>query len=353
MAGGKGERFWPLSTEKRPKQVLSLVGGKPMISLAVGYLDGLIPPERTFIITSKALVDAIAKAAPEIPSENIIGEPMGRDTAAVCALAAALVQARDSNGIVCTLTADHIIKEPELLRQAIEEAGAAAAKEDVLITIGIVPTFPSTGFGYIEAPTRLKGRTDPVVFRKARRFVEKPDRDTAEAYLKEGHYFWNAGMFVWSVKAIAKALAKHQPHLHAMFTRLAAEAGKLSFAGRLLEEYQVLDKISVDYAILEKADNILMVEGRFQWDDVGTWTALENHIAKDLDGNVLIGDTRTLASANNIVHSEKRLTTLVGVKDLIIVQTDHVTLVCHKSNAQDVKMLVQMLAADPRFKKYV
>lgn len=353
MAGGKGERFWPLSTEKRPKQVLSLVGGRPMVSMAVDYLQGLIPPERILVITSKALVDAIAKAAPEIPPENIIGEPIGRDTAAVCALAAALVQARDPKGIVCTLTADHVIKDPQLLRDTLSAGAEMAQREDVLITIGIVPTCPSTGFGYIEAPTKMKAKTEPIVFRKARRFVEKPDLATAEGYIKDGRFFWNAGMFIWSAAAFAKALGKHQPHLQGMLTRLVAVCGTPAFPAKLQDEYQALDKISVDYAILEKADNIVMIEGRFQWDDVGTWTALENHLEKDGDGNVLMGDTRTLAAKGNIVLSDKRLTAIIGVEDLIVVQTEHVTLVCHKKAAQDVKMMVQMLAADPRHKKLV
>jgi len=343
MAGGKGERFWPLSTSKRPKQVLSLIGGKPMLALAIDRLKGFIPPERILVITNASLVDVSRDAAPELPPENVIGEPFGRDTAAACALGSALVKARSENAAFCILTADHVIKGIDLFQQTLREGFELALAEDVLVTMGIQPAFPSTGFGYIEAGTEIDSPGD-TTFRKALRFVEKPDADTASDYLKAGNYFWNSGMFIWSVDSFRKALQMYQPRLLSMASAMEEAAGKEDLAVRLEEEYGKLEKISVDYAIMEKADNIVTAIGRFGWFDVGSWPALADHFDLDEADNVMIGDCRMLDSKANIVYSENRLTALIGVEDLVVVQAENATLVCRRDRAQDVKAMVQMLA---------
>lgn len=342
MAGGKGERFWPMSTARTPKQLLSLVGGAPLVALAVERLDGLIPPERVLIITSASLEEVTAAAVPSLPRENIIGEPFGRDTAAAVALASALVKHRSSEGTFCILTADHIMRDLDIFRKTISTGFEIAAEKDVLITIGMTPTSPSTGFGYIESEVHAETRNG-IEFLEARRFVEKPDEATAEEYVASGKYFWNSGMFIWSVTAIQNALSAHQPALYEMAQRIEKVVGTGKFAAALKDEYEGLEKISVDYAIMEKVKNILMAQGTFYWDDVGSWVALENHFEKDDDGNLVVGNSESVDSSGNVVVSEKRLTALIGVDDLVVVQAEGATLICHKDRAQDVKKMVALL----------
>ena len=342
MAGGKGERFWPLSTSRRPKQVLSLFGGKSLMAMAVERLKGLIPPERIIVITGTDLVGATCEAAPELPRKNVIGEPFGRDTAAVCALASAIVKARNPGGAFCIITADHIITDINLFLTTLQEGFDIAMAENVLITIGIKPTFPSTGFGYIEAAEAFDHKGN-IKFLKAKRFVEKPDLKTAKKYLERGNFCWNSGMFIWSVESFQKALADHCPHLFDMANHMTSVVGTPEFDIRLAEEYKKLEKISVDYAIMEKADNIVMAKGTFGWDDVGSWTALENHFDRNSTNNVVIGACEAIDSRANVVVSEDRLTTLIGVSDLVVVQSEKATLVCAKDRAQDVKKMVKLL----------
>ncbi len=339
MAGGRGERFWPLSTSKRPKQVLSLIGGKPLIQIAVEHVEGVIPPERVIVITSGDLVGVTAEAAPRLPPENIVGEPFGRDTAAACALASAIVEARCPGGVFCILTADHIMGDLDIFRQTIAGGLTLAADRDILMTIGINPTFPSTGYGYIETSDVID--TDgEVEFRRALRFVEKPERERAEEYLATGRYFWNSGMFMWSVAAFQKALAKFAPELLAMAKRMQPLDRTDGFDAALEEEYGKLDKISVDYAVMEKSDNIVMARGTFRWSDVGAWPALEEHFPPDDDSNVLVGHCESLDSTGNIVVSDERLTALIGVHDVVVVQARDATLICTRESAQDVKRMV-------------
>jgi mannose-1-phosphate guanylyltransferase len=343
MAGGRGERFWPLSTLKTPKQTLSLIGDQTLLSMSIERVEGLIPPERILVITSAELVEPICEAAPELPRENVIGEPSGRDTAAVCALAAAIVKSRDPEGVVCTLTADHVIKDLDLFKTTLTESVNVALKNDVLITIGIQPHFPSTGFGYIETSDVFnnEGETE---FLQAVRFVEKPDLETAESYLDAGNFFWNSGMFVWSAGSILKAFETHQPQLAEMAARMEQVVDTDKFDAKLEEEYGQLDRISIDYAIMEKSSNIITAKGVFRWHDVGCWTALEEHIDPDSTGNVIAGELVTLESANNVVYSKERLTALIGVEDLVVVQAPNATLICHKDKVQDVKKMVKLIA---------
>ncbi len=348
MAGGKGERFWPLSTSRRPKQVLSLVGGRPMLAQAVDRLKGFIPPERVIVITSASLVDVSCEAAPELPRENIIGEPFGRDTAAACGLAAAIVKARCPNGSFCILTADHVIKDIEIFQQTLQEGFDLAERDGSLVTIGIKPTFPSTGFGYIECGEAIDNDGDMAFF-KANRFVEKPDANTAQSYLDAGNFFWNSGMFVWSADALLKALGQFQPPLFAMAETMQPVVDTESFADTLEAEYGKLEKISIDYAVMEKADNIVTASGTFRWFDVGSWPALEDHFEKDGADNVIIGSGKSIDASRNIVVSNDRLTALIGVDDLVVVQAEHATLICPKNRAQEVKAMVQMLAEDGNF----
>jgi len=347
MAGGRGERFWPLSTAARPKQVLSLVGGRPMLAQAVDRLKGFIPPERILIITSASLVDVSREAVPELPPANVIGEPCGRDTAAACALGAAVVKARCPGGSFCILTADHVIKPIDRFQQILEHGFTVAERGESLVTIGIKPAFPSTGFGYIECGETISDG-DVRVF-KARRFVEKPDAQTAATYLLAGNYLWNSGMFVWKADALLAALQQHEKPVHDMAVAMLPVVDRPAFEACLTAEYNRLGRISIDYAVMEKATNIVTAAGDFEWYDVGSWPALEDHFEKDADGNVIVGDGAMLDSGGNVVISENRLTALIGVHDLVVVHAAQATLICPKARAQEVKQMVQLLSADERY----
>ncbi len=342
MAGGKGERFWPLSTSAHPKQLLSLVGSKPLITLAVERLKGFIPIENILVITNQSLLEATHKAIPELPKKNLVGEPFGRDTAAACALALALVKARDSSAAFCILTADHIIGEVETFQRSLSDALDLARQRDVLITIGIEPAFASSAYGYIETGDEI-GTRGKTGFMQAKRFVEKPDSAKAREYLAAGNFYWNSGMFVWSAASLENALQRYKPQLKEMAETMEALVGSEEFETKLEEEYSRLEKISIDYAVMEKADNIVMVKGTFPWDDVGSWNAIGNHFDKDASENVVVGNSEILDSAGNIVVSDNRMTALLGVRDLVVVQAPRATLICHKDRAEDVKKLVKRL----------
>jgi mannose-1-phosphate guanylyltransferase len=343
LAGGKGERFWPLSTSKHPKQFLSLVGDEPLLAQAIDRLEGLIPPENVLVITNGDLVDVARKSAPKLPAENVIGEPMGRDTAAAIALGAAIIEKRCGDGVFAVLTADHIIGDLDIYKQTLSDALALASEEEVLITIGITPDEPSTGYGYIESGDSYRETETGTAFLKANRFVEKPNRSTAEKYLETGRYYWNSGMFIWSTHSIRKAFEAFRPPLSDMMDALKPVMETSDFDEHFKTEYEKLEKISIDYAVMEKADNVLMARGTFSWDDVGSWPALENHFESDLEGNVVIGEAAELDGHNNIIVSKDRLTAVIGLQDLVVVQAKGATLICPKDRAQDIKKIVHKL----------
>lgn len=351
LAGGKGERFWPLSTSKHPKQVLSLVGGKPLLAQAVERLGSVVPPERVFIITNESLAEVCREAVPQVPEGNIIGEPCGRDTAAACALAAAVVLGRDENASLCMLTADHVIRDTARFEVILTECFGKAESGDWLITMGIKPSYASTGFGYIEC----EGGEDRngVCFYGAKRFVEKPDAETATRYIASGNYFWNSGMFVWNAQRFLDSLDRFQPDLARMAKRLTPVVQTEGFANRLREEYANIGRISIDYAVMEKASNILTAETEIGWYDVGTWAALEDHFEQDQNGNIVLGRGELLDSRGNIILSEGRLTALIGVDDLVVVHAEGATLVCPKAASEQVKAMVQYLGQQGEYEQYL
>ncbi len=350
LAGGYGERFWPLSTMARPKQLLSLLSERTMLEMAFDRLDGLVPHERVLVLTSADLVEPTIATAPDLRPENVIGEPMRRDTAAAVALAAAVVKARDPEGVFCILTADHVMGDLDLFRDTIRTGLEVAANNDVLVTIGITPAHPSTAFGYVETGDPFDAQnadTSKIPFHRVARFVEKPDRETAEGYLATGRFWWNSGMFVWSADSVTASFAAHRPELAEFINELVPFVDTDGFADALAAGFEPLEKISIDYALMEKADNIVMAEGSFSWDDVGSWPEVANHLPSDEAGNVTRGDVTVLDSANNIVLSDGRLTAIIGIEDLVVVHADGATLICPKDRAQDVKKIVTELRANP------
>jgi mannose-1-phosphate guanylyltransferase len=348
LAGGRGERFWPMSTRRRPKQLLALVGRRSLLADAVGRIRAIIPEKRILVITGADLQDATRRLLPGLPKANVIGEPCGRDTAAAITLAAALIKARNPQAVFCVLTADHVIGNAAAFRRTLKDAFARAAAADILLTIGLKPAFPSTGFGYIEAGARLAGPSRTIFYR-VRRFVEKPDERTAQRYIKTGRFYWNSGMFVWSLSAWESALRRHCPPLARLLDKLTPLAGRPGFQARcrlqaaLKRAYAGLEKISVDYAVMEHAKNIVMAEGLFAWDDVGSWSALANHFPGDARGNVVVGNGELMESSGNIVVADNGLVALLGVDNLVVVKAGAVTLVCRKDRSQEVKRLVEKL----------
>ena len=346
MAGGKGERFWPLSTSRRPKQLLALAGGAPLILQAVQRLEGIMPLDHVLIVTNQALVDPIRELLGKGSPVGVLGEPCGRDTAPAIAAGAAWIKRRDPDALFCVLTADHIIGDLPVFHNTLRQGLSLCTENDVLVTIGIAPSEPSSAYGYIEAGELWK-KTEQIEFFRVRRFVEKPDVATAQEYLATGRYAWNSGMFIWSVRSIQKAFAEFQPVLAEKIESWSACTEPAEFQAALEMDFPALDKISIDYAVMEKAGNIVVCKGAFAWDDVGSWPALEEHLPQDGKGNATAGDVEVLDSTRNIVVSEGRLTALVGVKDLVVVQAEGVTLVCDKSRAQDIKSLLTALRSQP------
>lgn len=350
LAGGSGERFWPMSTSRRPKQFLPIPAGQPLICEAVQRIEKLIPPAQIFIITRWDLVNMVHKVLPAFPRANVIGEPCGRDTAAAVALGAALVKRRNARAAFCVLTSDHLIKKREGFLKTLRSALELALASNFLITIGIPPAFPSTGFGYVETAGKLAGRRG---FLKVNRFVEKPDLATARKYLRSGKYYWNSGMFIWSVPALEAAFKKHCPRLTGLIQKIAAADRRPDWKTALRKAYAPLPKISIDYALMEKADNIVMAKCNFVWDDVGSWAALEAHCEKDSHGNVMVGSGEGYDARGNIAVAEDGLIALVGVRDLVVVRSGAATLVCAKHKAQEIKQLVARMKASGKYKDII
>lgn len=362
MAGGRGERFWPVSREKTPKQLIKLLGDRSFLQQAVDRCLPLVPLKNILIITNTAQAAEVRKQLPKLPKENVVAEPIGRDTCAAVTLGAAIVGARSVNAVMAVLPADHVIPEEKKFQQVLADAFDLASRGQVIVTIGIKPTEPATGYGYIrtgaELPPPAGVKKYKTTFFKAEQFVEKPNYDTALTYLTSGQYRWNAGMFVWSFVTITNALEKHQPEMNAACHRWFEAAAKKKLDKVLAKEYPSIQKISVDFALMEKAQNVVVADGAFDWDDLGAWPALARHIKADPEGNCAVGEFIHVDGARNIIYdarSKDRRTPIgcAGLRDSILVLTDDAVLLAHKSQAQKIKDLVKKLAEDGKYKKII
>jgi mannose-1-phosphate guanylyltransferase len=363
MAGGRGERFWPVSREKTPKQLIKLLGDRSLLQQAVDRVLPLVPIKNVLIVTNEAQAPEVRKQLPKLPKDNVIAEPIGRDTCAAVTLGAAIVGARSTTGVMAVLPADHVIPEEKEFQQVLDDSFDLASRGQAIITIGIKPTEPATGYGYIRVGEALPPppgvKSYKTVFHRAEQFVEKPRFDTALEYLNSGQYRWNAGMFVWSFVTITEGLQKHQPEMYDACQRwfkVANNSAKLTKA--LAKEYPDIKRISIDYALMEKAHNVVCADGAFEWDDLGSWTALARHLKPDAEGNCAVADFIHVDAARNIIfdaRTKDRRTPIavVGLRDSILVQTDDAVLLAHKSQAQKVKELVKRLAEDAKLKKLV
>jgi mannose-1-phosphate guanylyltransferase len=343
LAGGSGERFWPLSRRARPKQLLRFISDKTLLEETLARLEGFIPAERILILTNADQERAVRRLLGSFPKENIIAEPTKRDTAAAVALGTGWVAARDHGAIMIVLPADHVIANQAALQETLALGAAAAEETGALVTIGIKPTWACPGYGYIELgkPIQLRKRADNDAIHRVVRFREKPNRDLAESFLRKGNFRWNAGMFVWSVPTVLREFNRYAPELADFISQLRAPK---NFEKALRKRFSKLPRISFDYAIMEKADRVLVLEASFDWDDIGSWRAVANYFEKDKQGNAANCAITALDSSNNIVFEEDGTTiALLGVHDLIVVRTKDALLVCHRHEAENIKNLIGKL----------
>ncbi|MCW5853248.1 MAG: mannose-1-phosphate guanylyltransferase [Anaerolineae bacterium] len=340
MAGGGGTRLWPRSRQSRPKQFLDI--GSPHSLLREAYLriEPIIPAERILVITGQNYHDAVCNELPEIPASNILGEPVGRGTAPAVGLAAEVLASRVNHGIMAVLTADHIIRNQARFRDVLK-AATAAAREGRIVLIGIQPTEPNTGYGYIETADRLNGRDLPLL--RVASFKEKPTREVAELFLAAGNYFWNSGMFVWSLDTIRAEMRRHLPDTAERCAAIGRAWDTPEREPVLADLWSSIQTETIDYGVVEKAHNVAVIPADIGWNDVGSWSALFDVLPVDAQDNIVEGEYISVDSRNNLIYSPNRLVAALGVEDLVIVDTDDVLLILPRHRAQDVRALVAEL----------
>ncbi|MFP6766861.1 MAG: mannose-1-phosphate guanylyltransferase [Planctomycetaceae bacterium] len=347
MSGGSGTRFWPQSRRDCPKQLQVLVGDRTLLQQSVDRLDGLVAAERTWVVTNVVQATATREQLPSIPGEQVIEEPVARNTAACLGLAAEHLLAADPEAVMLVLPADHVIQPDESFREAVQ-AAVALLEDDRrrLVLFGVPPTRAATGFGYIHRGEPLPGRPNGF---QVSSFHEKPDRETAEHYLAAGESYWNSGIFTWRADRIVEALAEHQPTIGDGLATLRAVLGTDQYSDRLQETFAAMPAISIDHAVLEHCQDSCVLEASFCWNDVGSWRALPEVIGSDESGNCLQGAVSTVDVHNCIVRSvDDHLVAVVGVEDLVIVQTADVTLVARRDDEDGLRQLVERLTEEGR-----
>ena len=344
MAGGGGTRFWPRSRKARPKQFLTLAGDRSLLQMALDRIEGLAAPEHTWVITGEAYRAETAQQLPSLPPERIVGEPCGRDTAPCIGLGAALIARDDPEAVMLTTPADHVIEPAqEFRRAALAAVQTAEEHPSALVTFGIPPTFPSTGYGYIQRGPEV-ARRNGVSVSRVRGFREKPNADLAERFVVSGEYFWNSGIFVWKVAAVLAQLREQRPALYSAVQRIADAWRGPNQGAVLRSEYEAMEKVSIDYAVMEHAPEVLVVQAPYRWDDVGSWLALERMNPQDADGNTVLAEFCGVSTANCVIVGDAgRMIGTVGVSNLLIVQDGDATLVADRRDESNVKKLVELL----------
>jgi mannose-1-phosphate guanylyltransferase len=340
MAGGSGTRFWPLSRKHRPKQTLPILGAATMVRQTVERLFPLFEPRQVFVVTAHEHTDLVRRDLDIVPQENIIDEPMGRDTAAAIGLAATFLHWRDPEAAFAVLPADHFIDDPLKFQKALAK-GREAARSGALVTFGIKPRYAATCYGYLQRGERAG---DTV---RVRKFCEKPKPEVAAEFLKSGEYFWNGGIFVWQAASILSEIRRHLPELGASLKEIEAALGTSRLPSVLSREYGKLKRVSIDYGVMEKAGQVLMVEPEFEWDDVGSWSAAADRRPKDGAGNAVDGKVLAVESKDSLVISSDpdHLVGVLGLEGFVVVHTPDATLVCPKNRAEELKKLVEQIQA--------
>ncbi|MBR3281869.1 MAG: mannose-1-phosphate guanylyltransferase [Ruminococcus sp.] len=343
MAGGRGERFWPKSRNSCPKQFLSLTSDREtMIQKTVKRLRPLVEAEDIYIVTNAAYRSLVKDQLPDVPEENILAEPCARNTAPCIAFAAAVIGRKYDDAVMLVLPSDHLIGYENIYVKTLKKAVSVAEQGKNLVTIGITPTYPETGYGYINFGDEAGDAY------KVERFVEKPDLPTAKQYLASGKYLWNSGMFVWKISSVMENLKEFMPDIYEGALRIGESFGTDSFEETLVKEFTAFTSESIDFGIMEKASDIYTIPGSFGWDDVGSWLAVERINETDDDKNYIDGDVITVDSKRTTVCGGKRLIAAIGTRDIVIVDTDDVLLVCSKNSTQDVKKAIAQLKEQGR-----
>jgi mannose-1-phosphate guanylyltransferase len=345
MAGGVGTRFWPRSREKTPKQLLEIVGKGSMLQNTVARLAPLIPPERTFIVTNRSQKTLVAKQLPAIPPGHIIDEPVGRNTAPCIGLAALHVCREFPDATMLVSPADHVIHDTQEFLRVVELAAAIATESDNLLTIGIQPTHPETGYGYIQTFTD-EGPHNPYLSRgvlRVKTFAEKPNVPTAERFLSSGDFLWNSGMFMWRSDVILREIERSLPDLHGELKKIDATIGTAHYQQTLETVYGLIRGISIDYGVMEKSKNVFVIPGTFGWNDLGSWDEVARISGKDASGNSITGKVIQKDTHGSYIYSPDKVVATIGVDDLIIVNTDDALLICRKGRSQDVKEISDYL----------
>lgn len=344
MAGGAGTRFWPMSRKANPKQLLSFTGKKSMLQQTYDRIKSLTTDDKILVITNAELKEAIEKQLPAIPKKNIIGEPEGKNTAPCIGLAAAIIQHQSTeDDIMVVLPADHLVTNLANFRATIQTGIAYAKENDCLITLGIQPSYPETGYGYIQVDEKVFSQKGKDIF-KVRTFAEKPNLDTAERFIKSGDFLWNSGMFIWSVRAILHEIDEYLPELGEDLKLLQKCVGKSNFQKVLADVYSRTKSVSIDYGIMEVASNVCVIRSDFEWNDLGSWEVVYNISKKDKQDNVCISKKHILIdSKENFIYSPRKLVTAVDVEGLVVVDMDDAILICRKDKSQDIKAIVDHL----------
>jgi mannose-1-phosphate guanylyltransferase len=339
LAGGWGERLWPMSTRARPKQLLCLTGRSSLVASTLRRIEPVVSLEGSLVMTGETLKDRMADELAPIPSDRIIGEPVGRNTAPAIALAARLLVAADPDAVMVVLPADHVIGDDEAFRASMDLAVTAAESTRALVTLGIRPTRPDTGYGYI----RAAGATDLEGVLEVASFEEKPSAERAKAYCDDGGYYWNSGMFVWRADVFLSEVAKHLPDVTAALSGITCGPSGDGFASELSGFYDSVEAISVDYGVMEKAERVLVVPSDFGWDDVGAWPAVARIWPGDADGNTVRGDALVIDSSDCVAYAESGTVAVLGMEGVVVVRTEDATLVVPKERAGDVRRIVERL----------
>lgn len=347
MAGGKGERFWPRSRVQCPKQFLSLTGdGETLLQKTVLRIGGLVPPEHIYIVTNSEYMPLVQEQLPEIPAQNLLSEPEARNTAPCIALAASVIAKRHGDeAVMLVLPADHLVRHEALCADALCRAASAAAETGAMFTIGITPSYPETGYGYLSF-SRADGV--PLGVYQVDSFKEKPDAETAREYVGSGKYLWNSGMFVWQAGTYLEALRQYLPKAHEIAEQLYEACDTPEFAAMLQAKFPEMPAVSVDVGVLEKAERLYTIPGSFGWDDVGSWPALRRVAKTDTNGNYRDGDILTAGTKNCVLSGSGRLIAAVGLENIIVVDTPDALLVCDMDAAQRIKKITDMLQEQGR-----
>ncbi len=342
MAGGIGTRFWPKSRKDKPKQFQKVFGSTTLIQETIARLAGLIPPERCLIVTNERYVDLVQEQLPRVPSENILAEPISRNTAPCIAYAARVLKDRDPGAIMVVLPSDHVIKHVGSFHNVLNTAINKAKEPGTLLTIGITPTHPATGYGYVQFDRQFeKDSDDELRALPVRTFAEKPDVETAERFIDSGDFLWNSGMFIWSADAILDNVSRHLPTVHRAFANCGDSASRKEVA----EAFEQSPSISIDYGVMERAHDVFVVPGSFGWSDVGDWHAVYTQSEKDQNGNAVTGEVIFQSSTNCYVQSSEKLIVLIGMEDTVVVESKDAVLICRRDNSQQVKDVVNYLQA--------